>query len=147
MKTRLFLAFAAILAVTAVAGGCRDAPMAPAPEEAGLGASARRNVSLDPLTVTLNCTHDTFSKTASCQATASGGTGTGYTFYWSYNSYYHSTIGADSWAFTSCPGNENYNAWWGEPWVKVQVGDSGGGWADSGSYYCPEGSQWGWGWG
>jgi hypothetical protein len=139
MKTRLFLASAAILAVTAVAGGCSDAPMAPAPEEAGLGAPARRDVSPDPLMVYMDCYY--YGSPGSellCQATASGGTGTGYTFYWSYNSHSGYTAGAYSSAWINCSAE-----WYGGPYheqgaVTLQVVDSGGGFAEiyTGNYHC-----------
>jgi hypothetical protein len=145
MKTRLFPAFAAVLAVTAVAGGCSDAPMAPDPEEAGLGAPARRDESPDPLVVALHCTYQ-WSSELFCEATASGGTGTGYTFNWSYNSYYHSysSAGDYSSAWSACPGNEMYSSlYYAEPWVSVQVTDSGDGWAEvsTGNYQCSYGWQ------
>lgn len=133
MKTRLFLTFAAILAVTAVAGGCRDAPMAPVPEEAGLGAPALRNVSPDPLTVSMQCSFWDFDEII-CHATASGGTGTGYTFNWFYNTRNHLTIGDYSQAYYTC-----YH--YGTQSVYVQVSDSGGGsaWVVSDPNQCAYG--------
>src|SRR5688572_7089834 len=117
MKARLHLAFAAILAVTAVAGGCADAPMAPAPEGAHLGAPPRRNVSLTPLEVTVECTqYGGTTYWLSCNATASGGTGTGYTFEWSWGAEYVSSSGAYSYAYYDC---SNYFSWSYNPGVTV----------------------------
>jgi hypothetical protein len=127
MKIRSPLAFAVILAVTAVAGGCSDSPMAPAPEEAGLGAPARRNVSPDPLMVAVNCgyyrsglVYDT--PELFCHATASGGTGTGYTFSWSPGTFEHQTDVGNNLASISCDyiSYHTSGAW-------LQVWDSGGG--------------------
>jgi hypothetical protein len=124
MKTRLLLALAAILAVTAVAGGWRDAPMAPAPQEKGLGAPARRNVSLTPLEVTMECTQPSYSYWLSCTATASGGTGTGYTFEWTWGAVGAGSWGAYSWADYDCSSESPFTYYPG-----VTVRDSGGGYA------------------
>jgi ABC-type phosphate transport system substrate-binding protein len=131
MKPR-FLALAAILAVTAVAGGWRDAPMAPAPQGAGLGAQARKNLSLTPLEVTMEC-HQYFSSYwLNCTATASGGTGTGYTFEWTWGAS-SSSMGADSYADYDCSSEWAYYYYPG-----VTVHDSGGGYAYGygGTYGC-----------
>jgi hypothetical protein len=127
MKIRFPLAFAVILAVTAVAGGCSDAPMAPAPEEAGLGPPARRNVSSDPLKVAVHCNYHKYGwiydPELFCQATASDGTGTGYTFSWSLGTVDALTEGANSYVSTPCYYLGSYSETW------VQVWDSGGGFA------------------
>ena len=146
MKPRLFLAFAAILAVTSVAGGCSDTPMAPAPEEAGLGAPARRDVSPDPLRVEMLCHFYGWALAGNlyCEATASGGTGTGYTFYWSSPTYAHYTAGAYSSAWVDCSDEwyEQVPSYF-QGSVTLGVVDSGSGYAEvtTGGYQCAYGAR------
>jgi hypothetical protein len=119
MKTRSLLVFAAIVAVTTVAGGWRDAPI-PAPDGAALDMPARRNASRTPLTLEVHCTRGYWSLW--CTATASGGTGTGYTFQW-YGTYADDSQDASSDGYAWCEG-DLYMTW--VDTVGVQVTDSGG---------------------
>lgn len=136
MKTRMLLAFAAILTVTVVAGAWRDAPVAPSSEGAGLSAHADRDVALTPLEVSVECIPPNFGYIwASCTATASGGTGTGYTFVW-----YWRTIGAVDWfssgAHSYASADCSYDPLYAYAVLSVWVGDSAGGSASGGASPC-----------
>jgi hypothetical protein len=146
MKTRLIPAFAAILAVTAVAGGWRDAPITPAPEEAGLGASARWNVSLTPLTFIADCYR--WGGGADCMATVSGGTPP-YTFQWvvvvasTYQTYQYSSEDAITSASAECPWNWQF---YGPGHIGLTVTDSDGHSAYGAGYGpCTQGNSWAFG--
>lgn len=122
MRAQSFLTLAAILVVGAVSGGWRDAPTARAPEGTSLGTLARRNASLDPLTVTLDCRYTFFDKVF-CVATASGGSGTGYSFTWGPDTALETVYGGDNFseAWTHCSGGTPGTT----PEVYVTDSDSG----------------------
>ncbi|MBB4635453.1 hypothetical protein [Longimicrobium terrae] len=85
MRISRFHTLSALLVAGMFATGCGEAPTAAAP------AVARRDVTPAPLSVTVYCPdpRDYSTNRFNCTATASGGSGTGYSFVWHSGTEYY----------------------------------------------------------
>jgi hypothetical protein len=97
MRISRFRTLPALLVAGAFAAGCGEAPTAAAPAAAGL------DVSPAPLSVTVYCPdpRDYSTNRFNCTATASGGTGTGYSFVWHSGTEYYDQGGVSK-AWVPC---------------------------------------------